>query len=162
MRGSGAVLFVMIYWIPVCINQGVPGSSGLKGDRGDSGPPVRPHIHLPHLELLPTTLCTICFGPTFYTFFFYLSRSLTFSNRDHKGCQVLWDWMENQEKWWEYFKYRRFPLWNVCVLCEKRAKKAAWCTTKGSFLNQPVCLIGACRNGGWSWNSRWNWPKGKL
>lgn len=38
------VHYVTLSQILVCINQGVPGTAGLKGDRGDSGPPVRPDI----------------------------------------------------------------------------------------------------------------------
>lgn len=48
--------------------------------------------------------CILFFGYSFYIFF-HLSWTLSLSNRDHMGCQVLQDLMESLEKQWEYLEY---------------------------------------------------------
>lgn len=73
--------------------QGVPGSSGFKGDLGDSGPPVRPDISFS--SLLASDHAVFTFLVTLFYVFFHLSWSLPLSNRDHMGCRVPQDLMES-------------------------------------------------------------------
>ncbi len=86
-------LFWGVEWIlsvfeNVCLFQGLPGPSGLKGDSGEHGPAVRTFpFDIPYLHSV-----------AFKTISLSLSVSYSFLLRAHVGCQVLLVLMGKQGK----------------------------------------------------------------
>ncbi len=84
-------VFLGVEWIlsvfeNVCLFQGLPGPSGLKGDSGEPGPAVRTFpFDIPSLHSVAFKIIS-------------LSVSYSFLLRAHVGCQVLLVLMGNQGK----------------------------------------------------------------
>lgn len=108
--------------IPVVILQGAPGPTGLKGNRGDNGPTVRPD----------NTVCnhiTLSFLPHFYIFF-YLSCSLSFLIKGPHGLPGPPGINGKSGKRVRYLEYCKSPHWESVYLHLVLKAYCAWCTIK--------------------------------
>lgn len=132
----------------VSVFQGLPGSSGLKGDSGENGPAVRPGCIYTSL-LLPASITTVFVFVTLLIFscnlglFFLLPPSFSSrfpppSYRDLVGCQALQDLMAGQEKGWDIYRIVVRHIPHIVFRWSLHWQRPLWYV---QFYSSVMCLI---------------------